>query len=131
MFNDNEKVSYWVDLAEYDLKTAEAMLETKRLLYVGFMCHQTIEKMLKAYYVKKTKDTPPFTHNLSMLANQSKIYYTLKEEQKNLLDTLEPLNIEARYPTDKDKIFKSLTFNKCEEIIKKTRRLTKWIKNQL
>ncbi|WP_330636719.1 HEPN domain-containing protein [Acutalibacter sp.] len=27
---------------------AKAMLETKRFLYVGFMCHQTIEKGLKA-----------------------------------------------------------------------------------
>jgi hypothetical protein len=31
-----------------------------------------------------------------MLANQSKIYNKLNEEQKDLLDTLEPLNIEAR-----------------------------------
>lgn len=36
----DEKVAYWLDLAEYDLETAMAMLETKRFLYVGFMCHQ-------------------------------------------------------------------------------------------
>lgn len=29
----------WLKLAEYDLDTAEAMHETKRYLYVGFMCH--------------------------------------------------------------------------------------------
>ena len=98
---------------------------------VGFMCHQTIEKMLKAYYVSQTGERPPFTHNLSMLANQSKIYDKLKENHKDLLDTLEPLNIEARYPTDKEKIFKSLTHNKCKEIIDKTRRLAKWIKTKL
>ncbi|MGM0411557.1 MAG: HEPN domain-containing protein [Bacillota bacterium] len=51
MVNNNKKVTYWTDLAEYDLKTAKTMLQTDRLLYVGFMCHQTIEKMLKAYYV--------------------------------------------------------------------------------
>ena len=126
-----EKVSYWVDLAEYDLKTAEAMLETKRLLYVGFMCHQTIEKMLKAYYVKKNENKPPFIHNLAMLANKSKMYDKLNDEQKNLLDTLEPLNIEARYPTDKEKVFKSLTNEKCKKMIEDSRRLTKWIKDQL
>ena len=43
----NEKVNYWLDLARYDLDTAKAMLDTKRYLYVGFMCHQTIEKGLK------------------------------------------------------------------------------------
>jgi len=45
MVHYNERVNYWVDLADYDLKTAEAMLETERLLYVGFMCHQTLEKI--------------------------------------------------------------------------------------
>lgn len=38
---------YWFDLAEYDLVTAKAMLDTKRYLYVGFMCHQSIEKNIK------------------------------------------------------------------------------------
>lgn len=40
----NEKVKYWIDLAKYDFETAKAMFDTKRYLYVGFMCHQTIEK---------------------------------------------------------------------------------------
>lgn len=44
------KVKYWIDLSDYDLETAEAMLLSKRYLYVGFMCHQTIEKAFKAYY---------------------------------------------------------------------------------
>jgi hypothetical protein len=30
---------YWVELSHYDLETAQAMLDTKRYLYVGFMCH--------------------------------------------------------------------------------------------
>ena len=47
----NEKVKYWTELSEYDIKTAEAMLQNKRYLYVGFMAHQAIEKILKAYFV--------------------------------------------------------------------------------
>lgn len=42
-----EKVRYWLEIAEYDLETARAMLETGRYLYVGFMCHQVVEKALK------------------------------------------------------------------------------------
>ncbi len=45
----NEKVLYWIDIAEYDMETAKVMLEGKRFLYVGFMCHQVIEKILKGY----------------------------------------------------------------------------------
>ena len=39
-----DKVAYWIELSDYDLETAKAMLDTKRFLYVGFMCHQVIEK---------------------------------------------------------------------------------------
>lgn len=42
------KIKYWIELSDYDLETAEAMLLSKRYLYVGFMCHQTIEKAFKA-----------------------------------------------------------------------------------
>lgn len=48
---DYDKINYWIELADYDLKTAKAMLDTKRFLYVGFMCHQVIEKTLKGYLV--------------------------------------------------------------------------------
>lgn len=39
------KVTYWVEMSDYDFDTAHAMLETQRFLYVGFMCHQVIEKL--------------------------------------------------------------------------------------
>jgi HEPN domain-containing protein len=43
-----ENVQYWLEIAEYDLETARAMLQTGRYLYIGFMGHQVIEKALKA-----------------------------------------------------------------------------------
>lgn len=61
----DSKIRYWMDLSDYDLETAEAMLLSKRYLYVGFMCHQTIEKAFKAYFAKLTSETPPFKHSLS------------------------------------------------------------------
>ena len=36
----NDKVTYWIEMSDYDLETADAMLATSRYLYVGFMCHQ-------------------------------------------------------------------------------------------
>ena len=50
--SDFDKAAYWFDGADYDLQTAQAMLETRRLLYVGFMCHQTIEKALKGVFIE-------------------------------------------------------------------------------
>ncbi len=127
----NEKIKYWIDLSDYDLETAEAMQKSHRFLYVGFMCHQTIEKILKAYFTYTKNDTAPFSHSLSYLAKKAELYKLLSEEQKNFIDLLEPLNIEARYPSHKEKLLKSLTEAKCSEILNKTKDLQKWIKEKL
>lgn len=59
---DSDKAAYWFDGAEYDLQTARAM-EMRQLLYVGFMCRQTIEKALKRVLVaRKSKEELPYIH---------------------------------------------------------------------
>ncbi len=127
----NEKVKYWLELSDYDFETAEAMLISGRYLYVGFMCHQTIEKILKAYFTEIKKETAPFTHSLSHLARRSDLSDSLTDELKDIIDYLEPLNIEARYPTYKERLVRSLTKEKCIDLISKTDYFRKWIKKRL
>ncbi|RJP72615.1 MAG: HEPN domain-containing protein [Ignavibacteriales bacterium] len=127
----NEKINYWSDLANYDLKTARIMLETKRYLYVGFMCHQVIEKVLKAYYWYKLKKEPPYTHNLITLAIQSGLSEKLKQEQIDHINLLLPLNIQARYPKDKTELSKTLNKKRCKIIFDNTADLYKWINKLL
>ena len=124
-------VKYWVELAEYDYDTAVAMLSTSRYLYVGFMCHQVIEKMLKAYWSNVREDPPIKIHSLSRLAEKCGIYQEMDEAILDVIDTLEPLNIEARYPSYKERLVASLNKEKCEELIKQTDNLRLWIKNKL
>ena len=111
---------YWFSLALYDLETAHVMLTSGRLLYVGFMCHQAVEKLLKGIFVAKKCEQPPFTHNLMVLVQKAGIEAQLSEAQLDLFDTLDPLNIEARYPTYKDRLFKQLTQDFCKIILEKT-----------
>ena len=127
----NEKVKYWTELSEYDIKTAEAMLQSQRYLYVGFMAHQAIEKILKAYFVSVTDETAPFSHSLSFLAKRSDIYKSFSEEHKDFIDLLEPMNIEARYPTNKKQLMESLTGKRCTEILHNAQELQKWIMKKL
>jgi HEPN domain-containing protein len=127
----DEKIRYWIELAEYDLETAKVMLSSRRLLYVGFMCHQVVEKALKGHYQFSRKDTPPYTHNLIRLASQSGLYEKLDEAHKSLLDVLEPLNVEARYPTQRDQLFRSLTDDRCKSILERTEEFFAWIRQQL
>ena len=127
----DQKVKYWLDLADYDLETAKALLQSKRFLYVGFMCHQAIEKVLKAYYVQKIGAFAPKTHNLRALAQKSGILQLIDNYYMQIIISLEPLNIEARYPTDKEKLFRSLTQERCEDILNSTSEIYSWIKKKL
>jgi HEPN domain-containing protein len=126
-----DRIRYWVEMAEYDLETARVMMTGRRFLYVGFMCHQVIEKILKGLYVFQQKRTPPYTHNLSYLAHEIGLDNKLSDDQKDLMDILEPLNVEARYPTYKEQLLRSLSEEKSKEILLKTERLYLWIKQQL
>lgn len=129
--DDFNKADYWLDGAEYDLQTARAMLETRRLLYVGFMCHQTVEKALKGVFVSRNPEEElPYIHRLRRLANLSGISEEMDEEQLSFLDVLSPLNVEARYPLQKSRLLESLTIERCEKMIQETEALYLWLKKK-
>ncbi|NOS85118.1 MAG: HEPN domain-containing protein [Ignavibacteria bacterium] len=107
------------------------MLEGGRYLYVGFMCHQSIEKMLKAYFVFRKNEIPPFTHNLTKLAELSGLNEIIKENHKDFLFSLQPLNIEARYPSYKKQVLESLNRNNTSDILAKTKEFQIWVKQML
>jgi HEPN domain-containing protein len=125
-----DHASYWIEQAEYDLETAKAMWRTGRFLYVGFMCQQTVEKALKAV-VAKHGSFPPKTHDLIRLAELANLRDSLSKEQNQLLDELYPLNIEARYPSHKEKLAQTLNDRACSDYISKTETMLKWIKDKL
>ena len=125
------KIEYWLDLARYDLVSAKAMLETKRFLYVGFLCHQTVEKCLKGYFWHIQRKEPPFTHNLLILSEKSKLDKRAGDKYSELFNELMPLNIQARYPEDKTLLLKALDEKKCREILKKTKEFMTWIEKLL
>ena len=106
------------------------MLNGGRYLYVGFMCHQTVEKALKAV-ISADGTIPPKIHTLVRLAELSGFSGTLTVEQNLLLDELFPLNIEARYPSDKEYLAQMLTKQKCDDFIVRTEAFLIWIKKKL
>lgn len=130
IMTQEEKVVCWLDLADYDIETAEGLFVVKRWLYVGFMCHQVIEKTLKAYWCKTREDDPPYIHNLSQLAIRSGIYEQMSVEQQQTIAQLMPMNIEARYPEYKEQLLKKLTKEFCRQLIDDTKALQQWIRNK-
>ena len=54
----------------------------------------------------------------------------MSESQLSLLDTLNPLNIEARYPLNKTQLFQSLSEERCQALIQETEALLNWLKTR-
>jgi len=77
-----------------------------------------IEKLLKAYYIKKIDINPPLVHILLRIAERSKL--DLTEEQKDFLVTVTTFNIQARYNDIKMDFYKTCT-----------KEFRKWIKKKL
>jgi HEPN domain-containing protein len=127
--SDYDKYEYWTGLSDYDLVVAKDMLKAKHYLYVGFMCHQSVEKALKAVFVRDyPPENLPYVHRLLRIAESSAILNKLSQGQKKLLQELEPMNIEARYPEEKNRIFSSLTEDYCEKLIERTEEFLTWLK---
>lgn len=126
-----DKVTYWIEIANYDIDTAEAMYQTARWLYVAFMCHQAIEKTLKAYWCGTREDDPPYTHNHKRLASGCGLYEQMSDEQRKFIETVTNYNIEARYPEDKDALYRQLSKQACRLMIDETKQLMQWMKEEL
>ena len=70
-------------------------------------------------------EVPLKIHSLSRLAERTGL------DKLAFIDKLEPLNIEARYPSYKERLMKSLTKEYCAELLSQTKELQLWIKNKL
>ena len=128
---NEEKIKYWIDLSDSDFIVAETLLKNRHNLYTGFMCHQAIEKIFKAYFTKVKNDTPPFKHDLEYLAQQSGLYNLLNEKQISFLEKINPLNMEARYPDYKNTAAQYLTDERTQSIFEETKELLLWTKEKI
>ena len=128
---NEEKVAHWVNLSDEDVSVADDLLITRHYLQAAFFCHLSVEKLFKACYSKLKNDTPPFRHELDLLAKRSGFYELLNEKQQDFLDTLAPFNIETRYPEYNSKLATSLTQLRCESLLKETKKLLQWTKENI
>jgi hypothetical protein len=59
------------------------------------------------------------------------LFASFSEEQQRFMDMLEPMNIECRYPTHKEQLMKSLSAERCRQLIDNSRELQQWIRKRL
>ena len=81
-----QHIEYWLNSAAHDLDVAEALLQNKKYDCCLFIRHLVIEKVLKAFYVKKWNEHPPKIHNLPRLAEKTDLSLSKEKKQFLILD---------------------------------------------
>jgi len=125
----DKKVKYWITSANSDWRVARHLVEKKDYSYALFFGHLTIEKLLKAIFVDRFNETPPYTHRLVYIAERTGI--ELSEENLELLEAITDFNMEARYPDEKFSFFKKCTHEFTNNYLEKIKELRKWLLNQI
>ena len=126
----DKNVKNWIATSNYDMETAKAMYKVGRYLYVVFMCHLAIEKILKALLAHKYPDQiPPKIHNLINLAQKAEV--TPPGELKDFLQRIDNVSIVTRYPEDLKILSKEFNKDTAKLILTDTKRMIKWLKLQL
>jgi len=122
-------VQYWIEGSEEDFDTMNILFSNKKYVYTLFFLHLSLEKLLKALFVKTYKVQAPITHNLINLLERLDPKTLLKYEK--LLSTLMPYCIEARYPESKELLYKTTTNELAVDFMNQAEELKKWITTKL
>lgn len=119
----------WIEDAEYDLESAKAMLDSGRLFFVIFMCHLTVEKLLKAAIVEREGVEPPRVHNLVSLATRAGVQ--IPASHQAIVNELDSMSVVTRYPDGRRAIGKSLTNERAKATYDRTVGFSEWLKQEL
>ncbi|GAG67041.1 unnamed protein product [marine sediment metagenome] len=127
---DVEKiVKHWIDTSEEDFKTMLSLFESKSYNWALFLGHISVEKLLKALYVKIHSEHAPFTHNLYRLAEYCNVELT--DEKSDWLDKVTSFNLNVRYDDYKNEFYNQCTLEFTKYWIEKIKLLRIWISQML
>ena len=116
----------WVNLSDYDLETAHHMPATGRFLYVIFMCHLALEKMLKAHFTEATQSVPTKTHDLIYLVKKSGL--DLPQSHLEFIGKINNASVPTRYPEDLQRIVAQYPAPVARDYLEKSEEVLKWLK---
>lgn len=127
---DFEKIAnHWVETSDEDFQTMMKLFKEKSYSWSLFLGHISVEKLLKAYFVKKNHEHAPFTHNLYRLSEISQLELT--DELSDWLDKITSFNLNARYDDYKREFYTICTEDFTSEWVEKIKIIRTWIRKML
>lgn len=125
-----EHIKYWQLSANESWDSAVYLASGKHFALALFALHLSIEKLMKAIWVKESiTDTPPFTHDLQRLADE--INLDLQPEDYDYLSIINSWNIRGRYPDYTNHLHKSSTEDYIQKQIDKLHSLKTWLEKKI
>ena len=118
----------WYFQSDYDLETAFDMFKSGRYVYCIFMCHLSLEKVLKGLLVKAKGEFPSKSHSLIYFVE--KLELEMDDSFYEFLFTLNKISVPTRYPEDLRKLVAAYSVDRTEDILNRTKEIQLWIKQQ-
>lgn len=119
----NEDYKKWLNKANKDLTSASNAIQFSDYELSAFLCQQSVEKALKAMYIKKFNELKK-THDLLFLGTKLE----LPKDLINVCEELNPFYFITRYPDVSDDICTEEDANRC---LKNAKEVLTWIKKNI
>ncbi len=103
------------------------MLRTGRHLYVVFMCHLALKKMLKAHIELHEDKFPPKIHDLRVLLERAEL--EIPATNVSIIKEIDKESVATRYPEDLQIVIKHYTKGYCSQILKQTEKTIQWLRS--
>lgn len=123
-----EEIENWYKQGLNDFASVQKMFNAGIYDSATFYCEQTVQKLLKAMWMKIKKSYPPKTHNIAKLGVQ------LNAPTKiiSLIQNIAPFYFISRYPDAANGVPAEIINKKlAEEIIQATKEVVDWIKKSI
>lgn len=122
-------VQIWLSGAEEALETAELIFTSKKYDHALFFGELYLEKLLKGLTYHLKDDHPIHTHNLVLLCRNIGISITPKQDKE--LKEISSFNVTARYPDDKQALYRKATPDFANEWFEKIKEYGRYFKTYL
>lgn len=123
-----ESAEEWLRQADYDLETAEYMLQGGRRFYAVFMAHLAVEKALKGLYRQKMGHEAPRTHNLPYLLELCSLQ--APDDKQQFLVDLTAAQVASRYAENLAGVQRAFGQQRTRQILNDAKEVVAWIRTQ-
>ena len=118
----------WFLQSDYDYETAQILFENDKFVHAIFLCHLSIEKFLKGYYLKIIKKEPPKLHSPIFFIES--IGLNVPKNYKEFILEIEDTAVASRYPDSITKLSDKFDKQTALLINDKTKDFLQWLQTE-